>query len=126
MNNNNIFLETAQKGFHITVGAATALIETVQNPQKRSETISQIQSELNQKAQEWSEKGAVTEQEAKTFLNDLIQQQPWSKKQTSTTNSSNNTYSSNQDVHGGLQELKEDIVALRSELEKMRQSKNES
>ena len=116
MKPNNFLLETAKQGFHITVGAATSFLETVQNPQKRSELISQIQLELSQKAQEWSEKGAVTEQEAKEFINNLFNQS------TGVKNPSNSVYKS--DPNNGLQELKEEIVALRLELEKMRQSKN--
>ncbi len=122
MKTNNFLLETAQQGFHITVGAATSFLETVQNPQKRSEAISQIQFELNQKAQEWSEKGVATEQEAKAYINNLINQNTGAK------NPSSDVYTSNtsNDVNSGLQQLKAEIIALRLELEKMRQSKGNS
>ena len=118
-NTNNFLLETAQQGFHITVGAATSFLETVQNPQKRSEVISQIQLELSHKAQEWSEKGVATEQEAKAYINNLINQNTGAK------NPSSDVYNSNtsNDVNSGLQELKAEIIALRLELEKIRQSK---
>ena len=126
MNNNNFLLETAQKGFRITVGAATSLIETVQNPQKRSEAISQIQSELNQKAQEWAQKGEITEQEAQAFVNNLLNQKPWEKGASGIKNPSNNSSnsSSSNNVNWELQELIEEIVALRTELEAMRQSED--
>ncbi len=126
MNNNNFLLETAQKGFRITVGAATSLIETVQNPQKRSEAISQIQSELNQKAQEWAQKGEITEQEAQAFVNNLLNQKPWEKGASGIKNPSNNSSnsSSSNNVNWELQELIEEIVALRMELEAMRQSED--
>ncbi len=126
MNNNNFLLETAQKGFRITVGAATSLIETVQNPQKRSEAISQIQSELNQKAQEWAQKGEITEQEAQAFVNNLLNQKPWQKGASGIKNPSNNSSnsSSSNNVNWELQELIEEIVALRTELEAMRQSED--
>ncbi|MDJ0574085.1 MAG: hypothetical protein QNJ65_02815 [Xenococcaceae cyanobacterium MO_234.B1] len=126
MNNNNFLLETAQKGFRITVGAATSLIETVQNPQKRSEAISQIQLELNQKAQEWAQKGEITEQEAQAFVNNLLNQKPWEKGASGIKNPSNNSSnsSSSNNVNWELQELIEEIVALRTELEAMRQSED--
>ena len=116
MNNNNFLLETAQKGFRITVGAATSLIETVQNPQKRSEAISQIQSELNQKAQEWAQKGEITEQEAQAFVNNLLNQKPWEKGASGIKNPSNNSSnsSSSNNVNWELQELIEEIVAFSS------------
>ncbi len=116
MKTNNFLLETAKQGFHITVGAATSFLETVQNPQKRSEVLSQIQLELSQKAQEWSEKGAVTEQEAKAFINNLFNQNTGGKPPSGSVDNPNTS--------NGLQELKEEIIALRLELEKMRQSKN--
>ncbi len=126
MNNNNFLLETAQKGFRITVGAATSLIETVQNPQKRSEAISQIQLELNQKAQEWAQKGEITEQEAQAFVNNLLNQKPWQKGASGIKNPSKNSSnsSSSNNVNWELQELIEEIVALRTELEAMRQSED--
>ncbi|MDJ0534505.1 MAG: hypothetical protein QNJ70_18835 [Xenococcaceae cyanobacterium MO_207.B15] len=126
MNNNNFLLEIAQKGFRITVGAASSLIETVQNPQKRAEAISQIQLELNQKTQEWAQKGAVTEEEARVFLNNLLNQRPWARDSTGVSNPSSNTsnFNSGNDPSGGLKELTAEIVALRTELEKMRQSQN--
>ncbi|MDJ0647928.1 MAG: hypothetical protein QNJ60_04415 [Xenococcaceae cyanobacterium MO_188.B19] len=121
MKTNNFLLETAQQGFHITVGAATSFLETVQNPQKRSEAISQIQFELNQKAQEWSEKGVATEQEAKAYINNLINQNTGARNPSSDVYTSNTSTSN--DANSGLQQLKAEIIALRLELEKMRQSK---
>ena len=126
MNSSNPLLEIAQQGFRITVGAGTSLLETVQNPQKRSEAISQLQIELNEKAREWSQKGEITEQEARTFINNVIARQPWTKGSKTTTDGSEGYSNSNpgNNVRHGLQELKDEIVALRMELEKMRNSGN--
>ena len=60
--------QTLQQGLHVTVGATATLIETIQDPQKRTETLSELQSTLHQQAQQWSEKGLVTEEEARRFI----------------------------------------------------------
>ena len=124
MNNNN-FLQIIQQGFRVTIGATTSLVETVQDPQKRTEALSQIQTELEQKTQEWSQKGEVTEQEARRIIDNLISQRGWPKK-SNVTNSNNqsspNTNSSENSVQSDLEELTEQIIALRKDLENLRKS----
>lgn len=114
-----------QQGFRVTVGATTSLVETIQDPQKRTEALSQIQTELEQKTQEWSQKGEVTEQEARRIIDNLISQRGWQKK-TNTANSNNQYSSSNNSsensVQSDLEELTEQIIALRKDLENLRQS----
>lgn len=120
MENNNL-LQIAQQGFRVTVGAASSLVETVQNPQKRSELLSQIQADLSQKTQEWAEKGEVTEHEARKFLDDFFNNQgsevsPKGTQSSSPTSRSNTT--------SDLQRLTDEIISLRKELEQIRQAKN--
>ena len=119
MNNNNL-LQIAQQGLRITVGAATSLVETVQNPQKRTEMLSQMQADLSQKTQEWSEKGAVTEQEARRFLDSLFEEKNSGVNSQATKNSPT---ASKTNTTSDLQQLTDEIVALRRELEQIRQSK---
>ena len=121
MNNNNLF-QIAQQGFRVTIGAATSLVETVQNPQKRTEILSQIQADLSQKTQEWSEKGEVTEQEAKQFLDSLFNKQSGGVNYQETPSYS--TTESQTNTTSDLQQLTDDIIALRKELEQIRQSRN--
>ena len=120
MENNNL-LQIAQQGFRMTVGAATSLVETVQNPQKRTELLSQMQADLSQKTQEWSEKGEVTEQEARKFLDNLLNKQG-----SEVNNNQTQNYSppSRTNTTSDLQQLTDEIIALRKELEQIRQSKN--
>ena len=120
MDNNNL-LQIAQQGFRITVGAATSLVETVQNPQKRTEVLSQMQADLSQKTQEWSEKGEVTEQEARKFLDSLFNRQSSGVNNQGTQRSS---AVSRTNTTSDLQQLTDEIIALRRELEQIRQSKN--
>ncbi len=120
MDNNNL-LQIAQQGLRITVGAATSLVETVQNPQKRTEVLSQMQADLSQKTQEWSEKGEVTEQEARKFFDSLFDRQNSGVNNQATQSSA---AVSKANTTSDLQKLTDEIIALRRELEQIRQSKN--
>ena len=119
MNNNNLS-QIVQHGFRVAVGAVTSLVETAQNPDKRSEAISELQMELNQKTREWAVKGEITEQEARKILDNLLRQRNGQQNSPDSDRSTNNTGEEN--INSGLQELKEDLIALRIELAKMRES----
>ncbi len=113
-------------GFHITVGATAALVETIQDPQKRSEAISEVQAELSQKTQEWAAKGEVTEVEAKRYLDNLFERRSEAEVNSSPTNTPNPPNyptGNNSSVNSRLQELTDEIIALKLELEKLRQTK---
>jgi polyhydroxyalkanoate synthesis regulator phasin len=124
MNNNNLF-QFVQQGFHVAVGAATDLCETFADPQKRTETLSSLQTELGEKTGEWARKGQVTEQEARRTLETFLNQRGW--RQTATTSQPStetvsNPTSTDNKVQSELQELTEQIIALRNELEELRKS----
>lgn len=126
MNNNN-FLQVIQQGFRITIGATASLVETIQDPQKRTKTLSQIQLELEQKTKEWAQKGEVTEQEARRIIDDLLSQRGWKTQTDTTTNSTQSSSTRNypeSTVQSGLEELTQQIITLREELEKLRKSEN--
>ena len=119
MHNDNIS-QTIQQGFRIAVGAITSLVETAQNSEKRSEALSEFQMELNQKAREWAIKGEITEQEARKIIESLLNKNAErdsvdSEPQSSTVHETN--------INVGLQQLRDELIALRIELAKMRQSK---
>ena len=40
--------QTLQQGLHVTVGATATLIETIQDPLKRNETLSELQDTFQQ------------------------------------------------------------------------------
>ncbi|MBE9168248.1 hypothetical protein IQ238_12230 [Pleurocapsales cyanobacterium LEGE 06147] len=125
MNANSLF-QIVQQGFRITVGATTSLLETIQDPQKRAKTISELQTELSQKTREWAQKGEITEQEARRMLDNLFRQRGWRNSETAKTSSETEftPYSTSENVESDLQELTEQIIALRTELEQLRKSKN--
>ena len=125
--NSDSLLEFVQNGFRLSVGAAAALIESLQDSQQREEIIAKLrQSQFSELAAELTKKGEVTEQEAREFVDSLWQQQNQKNNQTSsdapgtsaTTTTDNPVASPN--VQQELQELTAQVSALRAELEKLR------
>jgi polyhydroxyalkanoate synthesis regulator phasin len=130
MNADN-FVELLQKGFHVTLGATTSLVESVQDPQKREENLAKLQLEWSQLSEEWAEKGAVTEQEARRFVDTLLSRQsnsatsaPSSERPDSQATASPPT--APPDIQTELQELTAKIAAMRAELEQLRNSNSAS
>ena len=115
-----------QQGFHLTLGATASLVETLQDPQKRTENLSQISSELSHLANEWAAKGEMTEQEARNFatnfLNQLQNQVPTTSEASGTTVTNTPTEVAPPEVQLDLQELTAQIAAMRAELEELRNS----
>ena len=125
-NYNNLF-QFVQQGFRATLGATTSLVETLKDDQKRQNTITQLTTQLNQQVQEWVEKGEVTELEARriidNFWNQSVNQQSNS---TSTNNEANNTSTSNSGSPSEIQDLTNQIINLREELESLRQGQSKN
>ncbi|MDJ0689066.1 MAG: hypothetical protein QNJ41_11200 [Xenococcaceae cyanobacterium MO_188.B32] len=125
--NNNSLLQFIQQGFRVTIGATASLVETIQDPQKRTEALSQLQIELEQKTKEWAQKGEVTEQEARRIIDNLINQRARGKQPdvtNSNSQSSSNTTSPKNSVRSDLEELTEQIIALRKDLEILRKEQD--
>ncbi|MFZ1029076.1 MAG: hypothetical protein WAN66_22980 [Limnoraphis robusta] len=131
MNADNL-TQIIHQGFRVTLGATSSMIEMLQDSQKRSENLEKIQSQWTQLAEEWAEKGEQTEQEARKFVDTLLEQQTNS----ATTEPTASTYSSpmttttsvsvSQPTNSAqeLQELTAQIAALRQELERLRGSES--
>ncbi|MBE9117813.1 hypothetical protein IQ249_18090 [Lusitaniella coriacea LEGE 07157] len=117
MNPNNL-IEFAHKGFRVTIGAATAFVETLQDPQQRTETLSEMTAELNEKIQAWAAKGELTEQEARRMVEEMLarQETPTGEKTAPQESPPSST------VNAELQELTARVAALRLELEQLRKS----
>jgi len=129
MNSDNLIL-LLQQGFRISLGATASLVETLQYPQKRSATLSKLGSELGQLTQEWAEKGEITEQEARSYVDSLSRQQ--TNQTTSATPPTAGTSPATPnpaaatDVQLEIQELIAQIAAMRAELENLRSQDDRS
>ncbi len=123
MDSNNL-IQLLQKGFRVSLGATATLIEILQDPNKREQNLSKLQSELNQLADEWAAKGEMTEQEARNFVDTILAKQDGSNqapKPADTTINTTATPVTPPDVQNELQELTEQISSIRSELENLRE-----
>ena len=119
-------VQLLQKGFRVSLGATTALVESVQDPQKRDENWQKMQTDFGQLTEEWAEKGAETEQEARTFVDRLVsgqgdRQPSDTGRDSSYAQAPTTTSATDSETELELQELTAQIKALRSELEKLRQ-----
>lgn len=124
----NSFLSFVQQGFRTAIGATTSAIETLQDPIKREQTLSELNEEWKKKSQEWQLKGEITEQEARRMIEAFFAKQS-SNSQTSSNysepvNSTNDSqsYSPRSTIETQIQELNEAVISLRVELQKMNAS----
>lgn len=117
--------QTLQQGLHVTVGATATLIETIQDTQKRNETLSELQSTFQQQTQQWAEKGLVTEEEARRLMDSWL-----AKYKSGNSSSCGRSESSSGDrvtynnAQSEIQDLTEQIIALKTELEQARPTYN--
>jgi polyhydroxyalkanoate synthesis regulator phasin len=131
MNTDNL-MESVQTGFRVAVGATASLIELLQDPQKQPENLNPWDANWDELTKQWAEKGEVTEQEARKFVENLWSQQTASSPETEGTDrstesteakESNPTPPNDPEVQSELHELTQKIASLRAELEKLQQEK---
>lgn len=122
MNPEEIF-QTVQKGFRVTLGATSTLIESIQNPQQRDEALNKLRTNPTQLAEELAAKGEVTEQEARNFVDTLFSSQQGTTAQSSgaASGSAAGGPVAPPDIENDLKDLTAEIAAMRAELEKLRQ-----
>lgn len=123
---NDIVLRLLQKGFRVTIGATATLIEVLQDPQRREQNLSKLRLELDQLAQEWAEKGEVTEQEARSFVDTFIAQRRSDDRAAETTVTTIATPVMPPSAEMlELQELTAQLAAIRAELAHLREQKDQ-
>ena len=130
MNTDNI-VQMMQKGFHVTLGAASFLVDTAVTPsqEQRETNLSKLQSgNLDSLTEEWAVTGEQKEQEAKTFVESVLPQgnfpditfpgfsAPSSGDSTASTNSGPSVPTDiQQDLEALMTELSEIRATLRNE-----------
>ncbi len=72
--NPDMVTEFLKKGFHVTLGATTSVVESLQDSQKREENISQLNLGFDQLSQIWADKGEITESEARKMIDGMATQ----------------------------------------------------
>ncbi|AFZ42389.1 hypothetical protein PCC7418_0147 [Halothece sp. PCC 7418] len=125
--NQNQVLKVVEQGFHVTLGAISVATETLQNEQKRMELVSELSQELNQRAQEWEEKGEATATEARRFIENFINQGSETSSPSASNPESESTPSgttspepARDDFPARLQALTDEVTTLREEMAQFR------
>lgn len=113
-------VQLLQNGFRVTLGATASLVEVIQDPEKRHENLSKLNQEWSILSSEWAQKGEVTEQEARNFVDTLLAQRT-SQPVASDFGTTVTTPSASPEIQLELQELTAQIVAMRAELETLRE-----
>lgn len=122
MNPDNL-TQVIQKGFRVTLGATSFFMETLQDSSKRDENLNRLNSDFNQLTEEWAERGEMTEQEARNFVDTILNQQNSQVNTDSTTVSARPVSDFAQsDVQRDLLELTKEIANLRSDLQQFQES----
>lgn len=130
-----------QRGYYVTLGATSSLLEVIQDPTKREENFRRLGRSFDEITQELAEKGVTTEAEARSYVDKFIAQQVNGGSSTSNSesaglttvtttaktvddNTSDGTEKSDKSVKASMrdeiQELTQQLASLRSQLEQLR------
>ena len=110
-----------KRGFHITLGATTAFVESLQDEQKREENLAQLNLGVDELTQAWAEKGEATESEARHFVDNMMAQYsaaPANTPSPSAAPEAATTLSLQQQI----QELTTQLATIRTEIQQMSDS----
>ncbi len=72
--NPDMVAELLKKGFHVTLGATTSVVESIQDTRKREENLSQLNLGFDRLSEIWASKGEVTESEARNMIDGMASQ----------------------------------------------------
>jgi polyhydroxyalkanoate synthesis regulator phasin len=126
-----------QRGYYVTLGATSSLIEVIQDPIKREENLKILGRSFDEITQTLAEKGVTTEAEARSYVDSFIAQRVSGKSTTdeesaglTTVTTTAKTVDDNvsekpdQKVKASMRdeiaELTQQLASLRSELEQLR------
>ncbi|MEL6556239.1 MAG: hypothetical protein AAFQ63_22700 [Cyanobacteria bacterium J06621_11] len=74
--NTDSLLELVQKGYRVGLGAASTAVEAIQDPQRVSSEFSAIGTDWERLADKLEVRGALTEKEARDFVEGVSSQMP--------------------------------------------------
>ncbi len=74
--NTDTLLELVQKGYRVTLGAASTAVEAVQDPQRTADEFSDIGTDFQRLASKLEDRGTLTEKEARDFVEGVASQMP--------------------------------------------------
>lgn len=105
-----------KKGFQVTLGAATALAESLQDERKREENLSQLNLGFDKVTEIWAEKGAVTEVEGRKMIDNMVEQYGPKTNSYSTPGTTPSTPGVDPVLQQELRDLTTQLASIRTEL----------
>jgi len=119
MNNLLDFTQLLENGLRFTLGAGTAAVESLQDVRARETTLNRLQTDFEGLSQEWIDKGKITEQEARQFVETLVAQGFASVNSSSASSATVTTTATPipTSLQEELKELTAQVVVLRQALE---------
>ena len=126
--NSDTVVQMLQKSFRVTLGATATLVEILQDPRKREANLTRLKTDLDQLTREWAEKGEVTEQEARSYVDTFIAQRrsEMNSGGPTVTTTATTVQAPSPEVQLELQELTAQLAAIRAEVERLRNEENRS
>ncbi len=131
--NTDTIVELLQKGYRVTLGAASSAVEAVQDPQRAADEFSAVGTDFNRLADKLEVRGALTEKEARDFMEGVVSQMPEPFRSVSSTFVQDTTPKEPRTVttvatpviDSGLkaevESLTAELIAMRKEIDELRQ-----
>jgi hypothetical protein len=119
MNSDNL-VQSLQNSLRVTVGAATSIVEGIQDPVKREEAMATFQLDWDSMTEKLAEKGEKAEREAREFVEQTFTQSPLDPSSPSANRSTTPRPQPSTKAAQELHDLTEELTALRQELEQLR------
>lgn len=119
MNNLTDLPQLFENGLRFTLGAGTALVDSLQDTEKRETTLKRLQTDFTGLSQEWVDRGTQTEQEARQFVESLLANSgmPNFNAPASTATVTTTATPVPHSLQDDLKELTAQVIALRQALE---------
>ena len=122
--NSDSLMQLLQSGVRVTLGATASLVEVLQDPIRRDENLTRLRQEWSRLSEEWEVKGELTEQEARTFVNNLLNQRYSPSSTPPSTVTVETSAATSPGVETELQELTAQLAKIRAELETLRNTES--
>lgn len=134
--NTDTLLELFQKGYRVTLGAASSAVEAVQDPQRTADEFSAIGTDWERLAEKLEVRGALTEKEARDFVEGVSSQLPEPLRSMSSSLHSSVVPSEprtvttvatpvvDTELKAEVESLTAELIAMRTEIESLKQEKN--
>lgn len=130
--NTDTLLELLQKSYRVTLGAASSAVEAVQDPQRAADDFSEVGNDFYRLADKLEVRGALTEKEARDFVEGVMSQMPEPFRSVSSgfsqaappaprTVTTVATPVVDAELQAEVESLTAELIAVRKEIEELRQ-----